>query len=276
MRWREGCRGSSERRSALERAWNGTTLTGLALAIGVGLASGATAAGAQTVSGRVLDEALEVPVPAAVVRLVDVDGEEHARVAADELGRFSIAPPFEGEFVIAAERLGYEPFRSPLFGMAIEGSVRFDLLMRARPIGLEGFSVAVEAGAERDARLLAFVGHTPETLGARWIDSLTIAGRPASLTPASLIRNQGIPGIWAVVGTSPLTEPLCVVTPRARTMDGRAPCALTVVDGVVVNPVEANQIDPLTIKGIAILRGPDATTFYGGAAAGGAVLIFTR
>lgn len=237
----------------------------------------ATDGAAQSVSGRVLDEARETPVAGAVVRLAEQDGDTRVEVVADSLGRFVLRPPEAGEYVVEAERIGYEPFRSPLLAMEAEGSVRFDLLMRPRPIGLEGFEVEVDAGAERADRYLRNLGESPVTLGLRWFDKSDIQKQVAPMSPATVIRNRGVPGLWVPVGNSPLTEPLCVTTPRARSPGSqKSPCAVTVVDGVVVNPVEANQIDPMRIEAMAILRPVDATTMYGTQGAGGAVLIWTR
>jgi hypothetical protein len=49
-----------------------------------------------------------------------------------------------------------------------------------------------------------------------------------------------------------------------------------VLNGVVIDPVEANQMDPEAIEAIAVLSPMDATTLYGTVGGSGAVLIWTR
>lgn len=228
------------------------------------------AVGAQTIVGTVLEEGSDRPVGSALVSLVGAHGRRTAEALSDAAGRFSLKPGSEGEYVIVASRLGYEEFRSPLLALTREGSVEMDLLMRAMPLGLEGLEVSVESAA---VELLRSVGHTPSGLGRRWIDRHKIESVTSALRLEDVIRWQGIPGVLVeYFNQSPALSPLCVKSTHA----GRAPCALTVLNGVVIDPIEVNQLDPHSIEAIAVLSPSDATTLYGTAASGGAVLIWLR
>jgi hypothetical protein len=229
----------------------------------------------QTLQGRVVEEGRDVPVPGAQVTLLDRGGDRRARALADSLGRFTLAPPEAGEYVIEVVRVGYETTRSPLLGMGTEGTAAVDLEMRPVPIGLEGLEVTVEREA---SDLLRRIGHTPLSLGARWIDRAEIERRRTALRPSDVIRWQAIPGLYLpVTNTSPSLEPLCVTTQRAGTVRSAIPpCAITLLNGVKIDPVEVNQLGPDDIEAIAVLSPVDATTLYGTDGGAGAVLIWTR
>jgi Carboxypeptidase regulatory-like domain len=223
---------------------------------------------AQTLEGRVLEEGRNTPIPGALVSLVDRDGERKAQAIADSLGRFVLAPPQPGEYMVEAVRLGYQTTRSPLFAMKVEGSVPFDMLMRPRPIGIEGIEVSVKREAEE---LLRNFGHTPESLGLRWIGPEQIEKTARPGYAGDLIRWQGIPGVYIPPGST------CVTFRRASTIRSVVPpCALTVLNGTVVPLLVAGSIDLHEIEGIAVLQPVDATTFFGTVGGAGAVVIWTR
>jgi hypothetical protein len=235
----------------------------------------ASPATAQVVSGRVLEDGTNRPVDGALVSLVDTRGDTKVQTLADAAGRFSIAPKKAGEYIVQAERIGYETMRSPLFAMTPEGAVEMDLVMDPQPIGLEGLEVTTESEA---VELLRSIGHTPEGLGARWIDREKIEKVRTALRPTDVIKWQALPGVRVRVfgagvrNGSALLEPLCVESLRY----GHPGCALTVLNGVVVDPVEVNQLHPDVIESIAVLEPEDAATLYGTQGGNGAILIWTR
>ena len=242
----------------------------LTLALGCTIACAPVAVAAQTIAGRVLEDGRDAPVASALVTLLDRDGERRAEAVSDSAGRFVLRPPDAGEYTIATTRLGYEPFRSPLLSLTTEGTVQMDLLLRPEPLGLEGFEVSVESRAVKD---LKSFGHTPADLRRRWIDREAIESRRTALRTEDVIRWQAIPGVAVeTAGGSPMLAPLCVYSLRS----GRAGCAITVLNGVIIDPVEANQLDPTTIEAIAVLSPVDAATLYGTQGGNGAVLIWLR
>ncbi len=176
-----------------------------------------------------LEDGRDTPVPGALVSLLDREGERRAEALSGVDGRFVLAPPDAGEYVVEAVRLGYEPTRSPLFAMKTEGSVPFDILMTPEPLGLPGLEVTVEAEAEE---LLRNFGASPVTLGNRWIDREKIEHMVTPGMAKDVIRWQGIAGVTVVeYDDSPLGGPLCVVFSRRDRQ-----CALTVLNGAVVLP----------------------------------------
>lgn len=224
----------------------------------------------QSLSARVLEEGSGRPVAGAAVSLVDRTGETRVQVLTDSLGRFFLAPPKAGEYRLVAERLGYRRTQSPLLALKLEGVVELDLVMDPEPIGLEGLEVSTESEA---VRVLRSYGHTPADLGPRWIDRKKIEKVRSALRLTDVIRWQAIPGVHVrVVNTSPGMEPLCVETLRS----GHPGCALTVLNGVIIDPVEVNQLDPGMVESIAVLSPIHAATLFGTRGGNGAVLVWTR
>jgi len=97
---------------------------------------------AQTLQGRVVDDRDERPVPTALVRLVDEEGDQRAVSIADSAGFYRLDAPEPGVYRVEAARLGFENFETPLLEVtAPDGVYAVDLLMRAEPVDLPGFTV---------------------------------------------------------------------------------------------------------------------------------------
>jgi len=239
------------------------------------LAAGVQSVRAQTVHGRVLDNARESPVSGAVVRLLNEKNDEKAHALADSLGRFAIAPPKDGTYVLEAVRLGYETTRSPLFAMHVGGDpVPVDLMMTPVPLGLKGLEVTVEQRAEE---LLAPMGLSPAQLGNRWIDRDFIESVQVTSDIGSAIRWKGVPGAYVINGdNAPGGQPVfCVELQRGRTSGGNR-CALLVLNGAVVSQEQIALMDPDGFEAVAVLEPTEATTFYGTQGGGGAILMWTK
>jgi hypothetical protein len=250
----------------------------IALLAGV-LCTLATAEGAraQTLLGRVLDQVNEQPVAGVLVTLVARTGEERVRALSDSAGRFVIAPPEAGEYLLVTDRLGYEETRSPLLALTTEGQAPLDLMIEPEPIGLEGFEVSVE---ERAAEQLSRMGLSANALGNRWIDRDKIDAIPVKRDMGVILERTAQAGI-RVTRPENLTMDsdnigLCVALYRVRTADGGGRCALIVLDGVPMSGVAALDIDPDAIESIALLEPMEATTYFGTLGGAGAVLVWTR
>jgi hypothetical protein len=235
---------------------------------------------AQTVVGRVLDDARESPVSGAAVRLLDKDGKKKAEALADAMGRFVITPPREGEYYLEATRIGYQRALTPLLRFAArDDRVELDLMMTPAPIGLEGFAVEVdlETRASEDLKLS---GVRPTDLGNRWVSRADIDAVAIRPDLGNVLEYQSIAGIRIirpenmVPGGDDLG--LCVSLARARTGSGQGTCALVVLDGVPISGEQALFVDPESVEGMAVLLPTEATTLYGTKGARGALMIWTR
>ncbi len=245
----------------------------LALAFAMMVLPGAAVA--QTLTGRVTEDGSDRPVGGALLALVDRDGDRKADVLSDADGRFRLDPPEAGEYVLETTRIGYRTARSPLLALGVEGTASVSVELTPEPLGLAGLEVTVEREAEEFLRNL---GHTPTSLGARWLDAETIEAMPYSPGPVELIRWASLPGVSIPEDEclTPARCELCVTFIRGRTFNGGDRCALVILDGLPVGREQAQQITPSDIAGLAILTPTDATTFYGTSAGGGAVVIWTK
>ncbi len=228
----------------------------------------AEVASAQVISGRVIEEASSVAIPGALVALLGADGSVHSRTLSDSTGHFTIAPSAAGEFYLESARFGYVRTRSPLLALSTAGVAQLDLVMTPEPIGLEGLQVSVDDEAEQ---LLEQFGHTPRSLGDRWISRSAIEAMPLPLGPREVIKGQRVSGVWVDETNGGPFDDFCLRFSRRLRQ-----CALVVLNGVPFPSDHVQTIRPEEIESIAILTPIDATTFYGTQAGGGAVLIWTR
>lgn len=246
------------------------------LSLLTGLAVPAPAA-SQTLLGRVLDQVNDAPIGGVIVSLVGRDGTERVRTVSDSIGHFMIVPPEEGEYILVADRFGYEEARSPLLALVIEGQIAIDMTMAPEPIGLEGLEISVEEVASEE---LQRMGLSANQLGNRWISRQRIEAIPLKLDVGTILEQTAQSGI-RVIRPSNLTTGsenmgLCVALTRARTGAGRGTCALIVLNGIPIAGVQALDIDPESIESMALLGPIEATTYFGTLGRSGALLVWTR
>jgi len=252
----------------------------LALGVILGGAGAGRPLGAQTVVGRVLDDARESPVSGALIRLLDRDGKHKGEALADSLGRFILVPPKDGDYYLEATRIGYQRTLTPLLALhANGGTAPLDLMMTPAPVGLEGLAVEVDAES-RAAEDLRISGVSPVNLGNRWISRQDIEAVPIRTDLGNVLERQNIAGIRVirpenlVPGSAPLG--LCVSLIRARTGSGQGTCAQVVLDRVPITGEQARFIDPESVEGMAVLLPTEATLLFGTQGGRGVLMIWTR
>ena len=240
----------------------------LRLVAAVFLSTVPSALSAQVLTIHLVDESSGTPVNGALVTLVDSDGSTVWSGVSNSDGRLRLTPPEAGEYYIEANRLGYDRYRSPLLALKAEGALNLEIPMRASPVGLEGMEIV---GEQARASLLESLGLSEAELGDRWIDRSEIEAMGVSGGPKDLIRRQNIPGLWIDEAAAHARTPVLCLTLR-----GRAGCAITVLDGALIQPSVAHHLDPATLEAVAILRPREAAILYGTRGGNGAVLFWTR
>ena len=231
---------------------------------------------AQTLRGTLVDELTDLPVRGADVRLVDRSGKARARAVTDSLGTFTLTADPPGDYHVRAEQLGYQPALSPLLDLTFEGMVQIELLISPEPVGLEGFSVQGRSTLDRDLRAL---GVSAPSLGNRLVTREEIDAVQTAFDVGGVLQWQNIAGITVIRGENTVAGSddlgLCVAIPRARSMGGGR-CMLTVLNGVPVSALIADQIHPRDMESIVVLLPTEAALLWGTAGAPGAVVIYTR
>lgn len=239
---------------------------------------------AQTILGRVVDDARNSPVAGAAVRLLDRDGKERANAVSDSVGRFTLTPPEAGDYYLSAERIGYEATRSPLISLHLGGTAPLDLMLAPAPLGLEGITVETEKPAVEQ---LEFLGIRAEDLGTRWVTQDEIDKIQVKRDVGSILEWQQISGLRVIRpenltkdgsgGGDPGYQGICLSLQRARdSVHNAGTCALPVLDGITIDNRRLELIDPETIQAIAVLLPTDSRILYGERGKYGAVLFFSK
>jgi Carboxypeptidase regulatory-like domain len=156
------------------------------------LAVSTVPAGAQTISGRLLEAGSDRPIEIGVIELVTESGESVAKVLSGTGGRFSISVPSPGSFWMVANAYGYRQARDGIFEVGIDGELTVDFRIVPDPLELEALIVGFNRPVmEHPLVLSGFVDRFAEGFG-QFITPFDIERSDARLTP-DLFR--GMPGI---------------------------------------------------------------------------------
>jgi carboxypeptidase family protein len=118
-------------------------------------AIGAREARGQSLRGTVRDSASGVPIPGAVVTLLDSGGGAAARTTTDEGGQFRAVLIGDGVRAVRVVRLGFRP-RTVSLPSVREAIVRVDVPMTSIPISMQSVTVTAGPGCpQRPDRALA-------------------------------------------------------------------------------------------------------------------------
>ncbi len=121
---------------------------------------------AQRFEGRVRGQRDLAPVATALVKLVDEDGDDVAITIADATGVYRLDAEEPGLFRLVAERIGFQPFESPLLEARDRSGVYpIDIEMTPVPIEIEGLTVLSENEADRSVQQI--IGLSPKSLRFR-------------------------------------------------------------------------------------------------------------
>jgi hypothetical protein len=216
---------------------------------------------AQTLQGRVTDDADARPVAVAIVRLLDAEGEPVVLVLADSAGSYRLEAPEPGEYLLEAERLGYETTRSPLLAVADPaGAYAVDISMTRAPLGLEGITVTADRLEEIERGVRHEVGTHPRSLRVEPIPRSTIEEHLAKAHDVvDLVRWENVPS-FVVVETA---DGPCFQ------LRGRS-CVTVYVNGFPLNPALVRVVPLEGIETIVVLM-PGESIVY----PAGGVLLYT-
>lgn len=107
----------------------------LVAALAASLAAGTLHA--QSIQGIIVDETEKRPLAAVQVVLYDLEGTQHAEAISDEEGRFSLALPDPGEWIVSAELIGYGTLRSDPLDVELGEEVNVEIRMAVEAVALE-------------------------------------------------------------------------------------------------------------------------------------------
>ncbi|HEX5870960.1 MAG TPA: carboxypeptidase-like regulatory domain-containing protein [Longimicrobium sp.] len=198
----------------------------------------ATPALAQTVQGRLVDDATGAPVAEAQIAAVDAGGRTVRSVLTDAQGGFTLALPQAGRYAIQASRLGYQSVTTLEVAVAAGDPLEVEVHIAASAVALQPLTAITRA---RDAGLVRRGFYTRreayERLGAQFLDRESLDRiNPARVS--DVFRH--VPGVRVRTGPN-----------RTATLMMRSCEASLFVDGRQVNRLEQSQDvqkNPRTIR----------------------------
>ena len=263
-------------------------------------------AGAQVVRGTVTDPALGAPVPEALVIMVNEAGERVATVFTTPEGLFSLDVPREGSYMVGVARIGYQQAMTPQFAVAAE-DISLEIHLPIDPVALDEVTVESNRNTPDAGRLRGFL---PDERRAGTLIGRLNRAEIDALGPATdmvgLLARMNVPGLRArrmPLSTGGPNNGICVENGRTRSVVGKTgsrimspalndpqsdpsgtpvgnECrmAAVYVNGMYVSE-PADILAGLTtgdIEQVQAVAPLEALARFGGRAANGALLIWTR
>lgn len=237
----------------------------------VGLAMGLTpGVSAQTIRGRIVDEANGAPVPMAGVFLLAADREVVSSALSDEFGMYVLPVNQGGEYVLRVQRLGYFETESPLLEVSGEHPYTVDLSVRPEPIRIQGLEVEVQMERQNSwaKDRLRFMdprwgfGNPAEAYGFRLITGMRLEeAKLRSKDSLDLLRWVYVPIYNSMDGMCVQMRPNFSRGGRGRAMGAHDPppaipqCGGVFLDGQSLQPEHVGGIDFRTIHAVMIVGG---------------------
>lgn len=214
----------------------------------------------QELRGRVLEAGSETGVAAALVRLLDTEGEVEGLAVSDSSGLYWLSTPGPGEYRLTVEAYGYAPFQSHLLAVGERDSYAVSLELAPAPVPISGLQVSADRFEELEDGLRLVIGVHPRSLRYEPILRPQIedhADKAHGLT--ELVRWSNAASIVTREGS----DGPCFQW-RARH------CMPVYLNGAVLTP-EVIPVLPLEMIDMIVIMTPGESAAY----AGGAVLLYT-
>jgi hypothetical protein len=201
-------------------------------------------AGAQTITGRVVDGDTNARVRAAEVMIVQIDSS--ARTITDTLGAFRFRA-IPGMWTLRVHALGYEDLVTPPMLVGEKEHLSIVVVLSAKPLEIAPITVIARSNRAL-SRLDEFHARMKKNAFGYFLDQKAIERLPA-FSVSDLLRR--VPGTWVE---------------RNRVMMRGCNDALYLIDGMPVHPIGEEtsteavnaMISPTDIAGIEVYRGDAA------------------
>ena len=205
-------------------------------------------AAAQTVRGRVLDDATGTPLSGARISLHDAQSAEAAGSVSNEAGLFELRGPAAGTYRIQVGHLGHSDYASVGFHLSDEEFIDIEIRMGIEAIPLEPL-VVLARRLPASGRLARFEQrmNDPARAGGYFISQEEIERRVVS-TPSRLVLR--VPG----TAVAPIPGPF----DRSMITLRRGCQARLFVDGVPLPPQQSidDLLDTQSIGGVEVYPSP--------------------
>lgn len=229
-----------------------------------------------TITGRVVDEATDLPVSRV---LVSLEGTNR-RVTTAEDGRFTMRDVVPGSHVLTFRRLGYSPARQAVtVVLGQDASVAVTLT----PIpNLLNQVVTTGSGEQRRLEVgtsITVIDAAKEVEDNAYLSlSDLLAGRSFGMTSTdgggspNAPSRQRIRGIGSINASN---DPIVIID-GIRALNGYPQCRDGNLVGCNQLPSRFDDIDVNNIESIEVLKGPSAAALWGSEASNGVIVIKTK
>jgi hypothetical protein len=196
---------------------------------------------AQTVEGRLVDDATGAPVAQAQVAALDARGRVVRSAETGVDGGFTLVFPAAGRYAIRASRLGYQPVTTLEVAVAAGDPLSLEVHIATGAVPLAPLTITVRKAPPADPELARRGFYTRkaayEQLGARFMDREEVRRRNA-FRATDVFRD--VPGVRVRPGSG-----------RSAILTLRGSCEASVfIDGLQVNRMEVSRDQQTSLRAI--------------------------
>lgn len=220
--------------------------------VALGLWLAASTAAAQSLSGRVLNDASGNPLEGVHVVLLDTEGRTFGETFSDEMGAFRLVVPRAGSWVVAADLIGYGPIESDPVEVAADERLILEIRMGVEAILMDPVVVTSRI-SHMNADIQAFYNRVERgrTSGIGRFVTRDDIEREVPSEPSDLLRTM--PGVRIVRRGTPYGSGAGI-----QMSSGCVPAIY--VDGTQINRFRASDdlddfVAASAIEGIEVYRG---------------------
>lgn len=199
----------------------------------------AETAAAQTIRGRVLDDATNTPISAVTVTVMDPDGAVIASTETNQIGDFLLRVNRAGNIRLHVRHIAYEPLLSDLLQLGNKETVQFEIRLAQNVIPLDPIVVV----SRSTLGVSGFYARLSERASSANFVTREQIDRYKGSQTTGLLRN--VPGLRVVPAPSPSGSMTQYHIEMPGT-GGAGGCSPTVyVDGMYVENLAGGGIDEL-------------------------------
>jgi hypothetical protein len=236
------------------------------IAIAMALLLLGSTAGAQTITGKLIDATTGAPVDGATIALLR-DDRAVGSVVTDGDGAFTLRLPGEGVFRLRADRIGYGAALTPAMQLDADDDVALEFRLLPRAVELNPITV-ISFSDRPPGPDAGFAERARRSLGGHFITREEIEQRHP-IRIADLLAT--VPGVHLVPDPRGFGERVLL----------RGDCVPTVfLDGVPILMADMtidDLVSPMDVEAIEVYRGPaEMPAEFAGRGDCGAIAVWTR
>jgi hypothetical protein len=224
------------------------------------IATGASVASAQVITGTIRSQETERTVPGARITVADSLGKLIGEVTTDALGKFRITLPSAVPFTVLVRKVGWKPSSTDLIRPTPNDTLEVNLLVPGEPADVDAVRITAQNNATSNARSL----EEAKRRGWKLVPPEAVERhRETSMNFDDMLRATGAQGLIL-----PSRPEECIRSNRTRR------CLVYVIDGVPAGI--SLYVNPRDVLFFSVLSATESAVIWGDKAPFGAIVIVTR